>query len=58
MYMCVQESYVSYSDHLRLGGEIISIIGAIIILLLEVHMHETHFLNKNCFYFVVLVGRT
>ncbi|KAF7708300.1 transient receptor potential cation channel subfamily V member 6 isoform X1 [Silurus meridionalis] len=32
----LKESYVSYADHLRLGGEIISVIGAIIILLLEI----------------------
>ncbi|XP_062847845.1 transient receptor potential cation channel subfamily V member 6 [Trichomycterus rosablanca] len=32
----LKESYVSYKDHLRLGGEIISVIGAIIILLLEI----------------------
>lgn len=55
VYVCIQESYVSYSDHLRLGGEIISVIGAIIILLLEVHIHETNFLNKNSFYFFILV---
>ncbi|XP_053481782.1 transient receptor potential cation channel subfamily V member 6 [Ictalurus furcatus] len=32
----LKESYVSYADHLRLGGELISVIGAIIILLLEI----------------------
>ncbi|KAF5904451.1 transient receptor potential cation channel subfamily V member 6-like, partial [Clarias magur] len=32
----LKESYVTYEDHLRLGGEIISVIGAIIILLLEI----------------------
>uniref|UniRef100_A0AAR2KIT4 Ion transport domain-containing protein n=1 Tax=Pygocentrus nattereri TaxID=42514 RepID=A0AAR2KIT4_PYGNA len=32
----VQESYVTYGDHLRLVGEIISVIGALIILLLEI----------------------
>ncbi|KAK2855092.1 hypothetical protein Q7C36_006961 [Tachysurus vachellii] len=32
----LKESYVSYADHLRLGGEIISVAGAIIILLLEI----------------------
>ncbi|TSR75264.1 Transient receptor potential cation channel subfamily V member 6 [Bagarius yarrelli] len=36
----LKESYVSYADHLRLGGEIISIVGAIIILLLEVHIRK------------------
>ncbi|XP_076827025.1 transient receptor potential cation channel subfamily V member 6 [Brachyhypopomus gauderio] len=32
----LQESYNTYSDHLRLAGEIISVVGAFIILLLEI----------------------
>ncbi|XP_051788048.1 transient receptor potential cation channel subfamily V member 6-like isoform X2 [Erpetoichthys calabaricus] len=32
----VQESYITYSDHLRLVGEMISLIGAVVILLLEI----------------------
>ncbi|XP_072536668.1 transient receptor potential cation channel subfamily V member 6 [Salminus brasiliensis] len=32
----LKESYVTYSDHLRLVGEIISVIGALFILLLEI----------------------
>lgn len=32
----LKESYVTYSDHLRLAGEIISVVGAILILLLEI----------------------
>uniref|UniRef100_A0A3B1KLK9 Transient receptor potential cation channel, subfamily V, member 6 n=2 Tax=Astyanax mexicanus TaxID=7994 RepID=A0A3B1KLK9_ASTMX len=32
----VKESYVTYADHLRLVGEIISVVGALIILLLEI----------------------
>uniref|UniRef100_A0A8C4S622 Transient receptor potential cation channel subfamily V member 6-like n=1 Tax=Erpetoichthys calabaricus TaxID=27687 RepID=A0A8C4S622_ERPCA len=32
----VQESYITYSDHLRLVGELISVIGAVVILLLEI----------------------
>uniref|UniRef100_A0AAR2KPE1 Ion transport domain-containing protein n=1 Tax=Pygocentrus nattereri TaxID=42514 RepID=A0AAR2KPE1_PYGNA len=32
----LKESYVTYGDHLRLVGEIISVIGALIILLLEI----------------------
>ncbi|KAI4889025.1 hypothetical protein NFI96_006735 [Prochilodus magdalenae] len=32
----LKESYVTYGDHLRLAGEIISVIGALIILLLEI----------------------
>ena len=31
-----QESYVTHADHLRLVGEIISVLGAVVILLLEV----------------------
>lgn len=31
-----QESYVTYEDHVRLIGEIISVFGALVILLLEV----------------------
>lgn len=60
VYVCVQESYVSYADHLRLTGEIISFIGAIIILLLEVHIQipETHFHNKNCFNYAVIAQNT
>ncbi|KAG2469902.1 TRPV6 protein, partial [Polypterus senegalus] len=30
------ESYITYSDHLRLAGELISVIGAVVILLLEI----------------------
>lgn len=33
-----QESYVTYSDSLRLVGEIISILGALVMLLLEVYI--------------------
>ncbi|KAK2833932.1 hypothetical protein Q5P01_017821 [Channa striata] len=32
----LNESYVTYDDHLRLGGEIISVVGAVLILLLVV----------------------
>uniref|UniRef100_A0AAY4AAH6 Ion transport domain-containing protein n=1 Tax=Denticeps clupeoides TaxID=299321 RepID=A0AAY4AAH6_9TELE len=32
----LEESYVTYDDHLRLVGEIISVVGAILILLLEI----------------------
>lgn len=32
----LQESYVTYGDSLRLAGEIISVLGAILILVLEV----------------------
>ncbi|XP_026854989.2 transient receptor potential cation channel subfamily V member 6 [Electrophorus electricus] len=32
----LKESYNTYEDHLRLGGEIISVVGALIILLLEI----------------------
>ncbi|XP_066539520.1 transient receptor potential cation channel subfamily V member 6 [Hoplias malabaricus] len=32
----LKESYVTYGDHLRMAGEIISVIGALIILLLEI----------------------
>ncbi|XP_028665786.2 transient receptor potential cation channel subfamily V member 5-like isoform X1 [Erpetoichthys calabaricus] len=32
----LQESYVTYNDHLRLIGEIISVTGAVVILLLEI----------------------
>uniref|UniRef100_A0AAQ6IMP1 Ion transport domain-containing protein n=1 Tax=Anabas testudineus TaxID=64144 RepID=A0AAQ6IMP1_ANATE len=31
-----QESYVSYGDHVRMGGEIISVVGAVAMLLLEI----------------------
>lgn len=34
--ICSQESYVTHNDNLRLAGEIISILGAFVILLLEV----------------------
>uniref|UniRef100_A0A8B9GXK5 Transient receptor potential cation channel, subfamily V, member 6 n=1 Tax=Astyanax mexicanus TaxID=7994 RepID=A0A8B9GXK5_ASTMX len=37
----VKESYVTYADHLRLVGEIISVVGALIILLLEVGIVAT-----------------
>ncbi|KAK2833933.1 hypothetical protein Q5P01_017822 [Channa striata] len=32
----LNESYVTYDDHLRLGGEIISVVGAVLILLLVI----------------------
>ncbi|XP_069038927.1 transient receptor potential cation channel subfamily V member 6 [Lepisosteus oculatus] len=32
----LEESYISYEDHLRLVGEIISVVGALVILLLEI----------------------
>lgn len=33
-----QESYVTHEDNLRLAGEIISVLGAFVILLLEVNL--------------------
>ncbi|XP_078081430.1 transient receptor potential cation channel subfamily V member 6 [Mustelus asterias] len=33
----LEESYVTHEDHLRLVGEVISVFGAVIILLLEIH---------------------
>lgn len=39
----LQESYVTYEDNLRLAGEIISVLGALVILLLEVNEHASYF---------------
>ncbi|XP_072508601.1 transient receptor potential cation channel subfamily V member 5 [Notamacropus eugenii] len=33
---CLQESYVTYEDHVRLAGELVSVIGAVAILLSEI----------------------
>ncbi|KAG2469901.1 TRPV6 protein, partial [Polypterus senegalus] len=36
----VQESYVTYNDHLRLIGEMISVIGAVVVLLVEIMISD------------------
>lgn len=40
LYFLSQESYVTHEDSLRLAGEIISILGAFVILLLEVNLRN------------------
>lgn len=35
-----QESYVTHEDNLRLAGEVISVLGAFVILVLEVNMRN------------------
>lgn len=43
-----QESYVTYEDNLRLAGEIISVLGAFVILLLEVNFWNMLHLLSCC----------
>lgn len=37
----MQESYLTHEDNLRLAGEVISVLGAMVILLLEVTISQT-----------------
>lgn len=43
-----QESYVTYEDNLRLAGEVISVLGAFVILLLEVNLRNMLHLITSC----------
>lgn len=47
-----QESYVTYNDSLRLAGEIISVLGAFVILLLEVILLNSA--SSSCILYVTL----
>lgn len=45
-----QESYVTHGDHVRLAGEIISVVGAVAMLLLEVsprHVQDRSRTSRN-----------
>lgn len=49
-----QESYVTYEDNLRLAGEVISVLGAFAILLLEVILWNMFHCHKYCIFIYIV----